>query len=255
MAGALADLEVVWRMLRGQPRTGSPAQRLEKFYRPQAQHYDRFRERLLHGRSEMISLLTPAPGSRVVELGGGTGRNLEFFGSRIAEFASVELVDLCPALLEQAAQRCRQWPNVNVVHADATTWQPRAPVDCVYFSYALTMIPDWQAALDNALAMLKPGGILGAVDFYVAARAPLPGLARHTPVTRWLWPRWFAHDGVCLNPAHLAQIMRRTTTLHLHEGHATLPYLPLRAPYYVHIGRKPVAVQRSLKALTAHPRS
>ena len=39
---------------------------------------------------------------RLVELGAGTGRNLLFFGPRIGEFAQVDLVDLCPALLDQA---------------------------------------------------------------------------------------------------------------------------------------------------------
>lgn len=246
MPGALADLGIVWRMLRGQPRTGSLAQRLEAFYRPQAQDYDRFRERLLHGRREMISLLAPPPGSRIVELGAGTGRNLEFFGAGIGEFASVELVDLCPALLQQASQRCRGWRNVDIIHADATSWRPREPVDCVYLSYALTMIPDWKSAIENALAMLKPGGTLGVVDFYVAARAPLPGLARHAAVTRWLWPRWFAHDGVLLHPGHLAQLIKSTTTLHLREEQAALPYLPgLRVPYYIHVGRKPGALGAS----------
>ena len=243
--GALADLGIIWHMLRGQPRTGSQAQRLEAFYRPQAQNYDRFRERLLHGRRDMISLLAPAPGNRIVDLGGGTGRNLEFFGDRIPGFASVELVDLCPALLKQAWQRCSGWTNVDVILADATRWQPREPVDCVYLSYALTMIPDWNAAIDNALAMLKPGGTLGVVDFYVAAPEPLPGLARHTATTRWLWPRWFAHDGVRLHPDHLPQLMRKTTTLHLIENCAALPYVPgLRVPYYIYIGRKPIADSR-----------
>jgi S-adenosylmethionine-diacylgycerolhomoserine-N-methlytransferase len=242
MPGALADLGVVWRMLRGQPRAGTLEQRLETFYLPQAQDYDRFRERLLQGRQEMMSRLLPPAGGRIVELGAGTGRNLEFFGARISEFASVQLVDLCTPLLERARQRCRAWPNVEIIHADATNWRPHAQVDCVYMSYALTMIPDWRSALDNALAMLKPGGTLGVVDFYVASGDPSPGLARHAAITRWLCPRWFAHDGVYLCSGHLPELMRKTATRHLREDRAALPYLPgLRVPYYIHVGRKPIA--------------
>jgi S-adenosylmethionine-diacylgycerolhomoserine-N-methlytransferase len=240
MPALLADFGTIWRMLRGQPRGGTHAERLDAFYRPQAREYDRFRERLLHGRAKLISLLAPSPGAQVVELGGGTGRNLEYFGDRLGSFAAVDLVDLCPALLEQAVQRCRRWPNVRTVCADATSWRPQQPVDCVYLSYALTMIPDWQAALDNALAMLKPGGTIGVVDFYVAAREPLPGLVRHDALTRWLWPRWFGHDGVHLNPRHLPALLARTAKVELREGRAALPYLPgLRVPYYLYIGRKP----------------
>jgi S-adenosylmethionine-diacylgycerolhomoserine-N-methlytransferase len=248
MPALRADLATLWRMLRGQPRIGTHAERLDAFYRPQARDYDRFRERLLQGRAELISLLAPPPGAHVVELGGGTGRNLEYFGERLGSFSAVELVDLCPALLEQAAQRCRRWPNVRTYCADATTWRPRQPVDCVYLSYALTMIPDWQAALDNVLAMLKPGGTLGVVDFYVADHVPLPGLAHHDALTRWWWPRWFAHDGVHLNPQHLPWLFAHTTALHLRESRAGLPYLPgLRVPYYVYVGRKP-AVAKNIPA-------
>jgi S-adenosylmethionine-diacylgycerolhomoserine-N-methlytransferase len=195
-----ADLGILLRMLRGQPRTGTHAQRLEAFYRPQAARYDVFRERLLQGRNELLSILTPAAGSRIVELGAGTGRNLEFFGERIQQFARVEIVDICPALLEQARSRCRDWPNVRVIAGDAVNWTPDAPVDCVYFSYALTMIPDWRAAIDNALAMLKPGGTLAVVDFHVLGTGQRDERTSHGAFTRWFWPRWFRHDGVYLGP-------------------------------------------------------
>ena len=77
------DGRVLLRLLRGQPRAANHADRLEAFYAPQAEHYDRFRERLLHGRRELIERLDPRPGQSVVELGGGTGRNLEFLGDRV----------------------------------------------------------------------------------------------------------------------------------------------------------------------------
>jgi S-adenosylmethionine-diacylgycerolhomoserine-N-methlytransferase len=112
----------------------------------------------------------------------------------------------------------------------------------VYLSYALTMIPDWHAALANACSMLKPGGVLGVVDFYVAAADPPNGLARQSLLTRWWWPRWFAHDGVHLDPRHLQCLMRATSPLFLHERRARLPYLPgLQAPYYIYVGCTPGA--------------
>ena len=85
MAG---DLAVIRQLLRGEPRGGDHKDRLERFYGPQADAYDRFRERLLHGRRELIEALPAGTGAHVVELGGGTGRNLEFFGKRINDFAS-----------------------------------------------------------------------------------------------------------------------------------------------------------------------
>lgn len=234
----LADARILLHLVRGQRRDGSHAERLEDFYGPQAEQYDAFRERLLHGRERLMELLDPAPGERVVELGAGTGRNLGFLGERLAGLAQVDLVDLCPALLEQARRRTRGMENVQVVEADAVGYRPLEPVDRVYFSYSLTMIPDWEGALRNAIGMLKPGGSLGVVDFYVSDADPAPGLVRHGPLTRWFWPRWFGHDGVHPNPAHL-RLLRTLLPDHvLEESRAPVPYLPgPRVPYYCFVGR------------------
>lgn len=232
------DARILASLVRGQPGGGTHAERLQAFYGPQAERYDDFRERLLHGRAELIDRLAPAPGAYAVELGAGTGRNLGHWGARLQTLGRIDLVDLCPALLEQARRRSRGLANVRVVEADATAYRPASPVDLVYFSYSLTMIPDWRAALDNALAMLKPGGTLGLVDFYISAAAPPPGQVRHGALARWLWPRWFGHDGVRLDPAHLATLRARLVDGWLAERRAPLPYLPgVRVPYYLFVGR------------------
>jgi S-adenosylmethionine-diacylgycerolhomoserine-N-methlytransferase len=237
-----SDAQVLLHLLRGQPRRGSHAERLQAFYAPQARLYDQFRERLLHGRAELIERLSPGPGARVVELGGGTGRNLLFFGDRLRALESLEIVDLCPALLEQARLRTQGLPNVRVVEADATSYRPAGPVDCVYFSYSLTMIPDWRAAMDNALAMLKPNGQLGVVDFYVSAARPQPGGVRHSLLTRLFWPLWFAHDGVHLTPDRLERLRQLVPQHTCVERRGAVPYLPgLRVPYYIFIGRTAAA--------------
>lgn len=227
----LSDVPTLWRVARGMPRGGSHAERLQAFYRPQASHYDAFRERLLHGRRALLDRLAPAAGARVVELGGGTGRNLEFFGDRLGTFARVEVVDLCPALLARARERWRSVPNVVPVEADARLWRPDAPVDVVYFSYALTMIPGWEAAIDNAVAMLKPGGRLGVVDFTLPPDAG--------PLARRFWRAWFGHDGVRLDERHLPALCLRLPRHEVQQGRGALPYLPgLRAPYYLFVGTR-----------------
>ena len=242
----LGDARILWQLLRGQSSRGDSvphAERLQKFYAPQAVRYDAFRERLLHGRRELIERLAIAPGSTVIDMGGGTGRNLDYFGARMLSLARVEVVDLCPALLEQARRRCERWPDVAVaVEADATTYRPSIGVnraDCVIFSYSLTMIPDWRRAINNALRILRPGGLIGVVDFRVSRRDPPPGFSRHGAVARQFWPRWFGHDGVHLDAEHLHTLIARTEPVLREERSAAVPYLPgLRAPYYLYIGRK-----------------
>jgi S-adenosylmethionine-diacylgycerolhomoserine-N-methlytransferase len=235
-----SDARILWQMLIGQPARGTHAEKLQAFYAPQATRYDDFRERLLKGRKELIDNLATWPGARVVELGGGTGRNLLFFGDRLKTLGRVDLVDLCPALLEQARVKTSSMANVHITEADAVTWKPEEPADIVYLSYALTMIPDWKEALDNAFDMLKPGGILGVTDFYVSAAEHGPGRVRHNAFDRWFWPRWFRHDGVRLNPEHLHYLVKRLPTHQLREHVASVPYLAgLKVPYYVFTGQKP----------------
>lgn len=239
--GLASDARVLWTLLRGQPDAASHAERLNRFYGPQAKQYDQFRERLLHGRAELLESLAARlnPGASLVELGAGTGRNLAFLQHRIDEFQRVQLVDLCAPLVEQARERWKSQSNVELIEADATTWRPDQAVDAVYLSYALTMIPDWFAALDNALAMLKPGGLLGVVDFYVSRRRPDAEHHRHGGFTRHFWPAWFAHDGVHPSPDHLPYLEYRLETLERHEARASVPYLPgVRVPYYRFVGRK-----------------
>ncbi|SDD47410.1 class I SAM-dependent methyltransferase [Aquimonas voraii] len=234
-----SDLTVLRGLLRGMPREGDHAQRLAGFYGAQAAHYDAFRDRLLPGRAELIASLDLPPRARIIELGGGTGRNLEFFPRSRRADLQFEIVDLCEPLLAIARHRTLAWPQVRITHADATRYQPAQTVDIVLLSYALTMIPDWRAALDNAIAMLRPGGQLAVVDFHVSSADPPPWRARHGALARAFWPRWFRHDGVHLDPAHLEALRDRLPWHRLHEGRARLPWLPgLRVPYYRFIGRR-----------------
>ena len=236
----LAEARVLLALARGTSRVGSHAEQLQRFYAPQAQAYDAFRERLLNGRRDLIDLLPTAPGDRVVELGAGTGRNLEYFGPRLAQLSQVEAVDLCPALLEVAQRRWAHLRNVRLVHADATRYVPAQPADVVYFSYALTMIPDWRSAVDNALAMLRPGGVLGAVDFYLPALHPAEGRLSRSARANRFWRAWFAHDGVRLSEAHLPYLRSRLTVQACLERVGPVPYLPwVRVPYYILVGRRP----------------
>jgi S-adenosylmethionine-diacylgycerolhomoserine-N-methlytransferase len=238
----IADSRVLLQMLRGQSRSGTAAERLQAFYAPQASRYDDFRARLLHGRSELIDRLVIPTGGTVVELGGGTGSNIDRFGRRMQTLSRYTLVDLCQALLEQARTRAQVHRNVELVEGDVTRYRPAEPVDCVFFSYSLTMIDDWRAALSNALSILKPGGTLGVVDFYVSSARPRPEYVRHAGWERWLWRRWFAHDGVRLSPEHLEALADAVPDHVRLEQQGALPYVPmLKVPYYLFIGRKATA--------------
>jgi S-adenosylmethionine-diacylgycerolhomoserine-N-methlytransferase len=240
--GLFADLKILYHLTLKPIRGKDHAARLESFYGGQAEAYDDFRKRLLKGREELINAV-PAPEQGTwVDMGGGTGANLEFFGDKLTKLKKVYVVDLSPSLLKVAARRMetRGWHNAEAIEADATVWQPpEAPVDVVTFSYSLTMIPDWFAAIDNALQMLKPGGVLGVVDFYVSRKFPRDGLKRHRWLTRNFWPVWFGNDNVFPSSDHVPYLHRHLEPLHFDERMAKVPYIPFgRTPYYVFVGRK-----------------
>lgn len=243
MTGMYEDLRIISHLLRGQRSDGDEAGALEAFYGPQADAYDRFRDRLLHGRSELVQRMPIPAGGSVVELGCGTGRNLDCLGQRVSGLGSAYLVDLCPSLLDRARNRFRGNGNVHVVEADASTWGPPAAVDAVFCCYSLSMIRRRPEALANALSMLKPGGVLGVVDFYVSEAQVPPGRVAHTPASRWFWRSWFAHDGVNVDNGLITALSGVTECMLLEERSAPLPYLPfLRAPYFLYVGRVPAAV-------------
>jgi len=239
MTGVLkGDLQILLKMLRGRSRRGSHQQQLEEFYGPQAANYDDFRERLLHGRREMLEQMRILPGMSIVELGAGTGQNLRYLAAPLHSYGKIDVVDLCPSLVAIARQRYEKMDNISVLEADATTYQPDAPVDRVYFSYALTMMPDWKRVIDNALGMLKPGGLIGVVDFYISGRTVTGQQVCHGYFARKFWQGWFAHDGVNLTHEHIDYLQAVTHTVYLHESRGSVPYLPfLKAPYYIYIGR------------------
>ena len=241
----LKDLKILYHLVLRPVRGKDHAQRMENFYAGQASHYDDFRKRLLKGRELVYETLGKTGEGTWVDFGGGTGANLEFVGDPLRKFEHVYVVDLATSLLDVVQQRVSKngWSNVDAVTADATTWTPpEGSADVVTFSYSLTMIPDWFAAIDNALRILKPGGKIGVVDFYVARKYPAASLKKHGWATRSFWPVWFSSDNVFPNPDHLPYLQRHFETVMLEEQRAKGPDLPLiRTPFYQFIGRKPLS--------------
>lgn len=240
--GALSQLKTLYHLTLSPIRGDTHQQRLDSFYGAQAEDYDAFRKKMLHGREALFEQLPVLAGGSWLDVGAGTARNGELFGKRLAEFGSATFLDLSTSLLEVADQRIQKegWTNARTLHSDATQIDlPDSSLDLVTFTYSLTMIPDWFAAIEEAHRLLKPGGVLGIADFFVSRRYPAEDRTKHSYFTRNFWPFWFGHDNVNLSADHLPMLERRFVSELVEERFGKLPWIPfVRAPYYRFIGRK-----------------
>jgi S-adenosylmethionine-diacylgycerolhomoserine-N-methlytransferase len=148
------------------------AELMDRLYRRQRHVYDVTRKCYLLGRDRLISRLAPPAGSRVLEIGCGTARNLvvaaqaypdaQFFGIDI----SCEMLETARRVVEREGLG----HDVRLAHADAATFDPALLFGVpgfsrIFLSYSLSMMPAWQAVLERALTWLAPGGELHVVDF------------------------------------------------------------------------------------------
>lgn len=239
-----SDGRALFHILAASNRGETHRDRLDNFYQGQADVYDSFRKRMLHGRQEMIDALPLKADSVWIDLGCGTGENLERFGGRLKTFSQIHLVDLCTPLLNVARSRIDtiSGPPIHVHEADATQFDlPGGQADLVTFSYSLSMIPDWFAAIDNAMRLLRPEGVIGVSDFFVSRKHAHGSDVQHGWLTRTGWPIWFGMDNVSLEPDRLSMLRHRFEEISISQHRGKIAYIPFfKVPYYVFVGKKPV---------------
>ncbi|MFB9951769.1 class I SAM-dependent methyltransferase [Rhizobium puerariae] len=160
----------------GASLTNDHAERMDRMYRYQRHIYDLTRKYYLFGRDRAIAGLHVPPGAALLEVGCGTGRNL-LLAHRLYPTARLYGLDISAEMLESARANFRGKPAMPEFRvADATGFQAREfgveGFDRILVSYALSMIPDWESAVDAALAALAPNGSLHIVDFGQQERLP-----------------------------------------------------------------------------------
>ena len=147
-------------------------ERMDGVYRGQRHIYDLTRKYYLLGRDRLIDELTPPVGGHVLEIGCGTGRNL-IAAARCWPGAHFHGIDISEEMLKSARAaiaRAGLTRRVTVARGDATGFDPNAlfrvnSFDRIFQSYTLSMIPDWQAAIREAVNHLSTYGSLHIVDF------------------------------------------------------------------------------------------
>ena len=163
----------------------SHAALMDEVYRGQRHIYDLTRKYYLFGRDTLIAGLDARAGMRVLEVACGTGRNLAKVGSA---WPGVRLygLDISAEMLKSA--RAAVGADARLGEGDACSFDPQALLEepafeRIVLSYSLSMIPDWEGALDHAASLLADAGELHIVDF-----GDLKGLPRplQTLLRGWL---------------------------------------------------------------------
>ncbi|MBO9576195.1 MAG: methyltransferase domain-containing protein [Sphingobium sp.] len=155
------------------------ARAMDAQYKFQRYIYDITRKYYLLGRDRLIAALDVPPGGSVLEVGVGTGRNLVLVARNYPQ-ARLFGIDISAEMLKSAGvniARAGATGRTELARADATAFDPQhlfgeASFDRVYVSYSLSMIPDWETALAQALCAVAPGGSLHVVDFGQQERLP-----------------------------------------------------------------------------------
>ena len=163
---------------------------MDRMYHLQRHIYDASRRYYLLGRDELLNRLAPPPGGSVLEIGCGTGRNLIGAARRYGH-AKLFGVDISQEMLKTALGNFGRFGldrRVKLACVDATSFDPMASLgqkqfDRIFFSYTLSMVPEWQAALRHAFSLLSPDGELHIVDFGQCEMLPR---WFHRVLFRWL---------------------------------------------------------------------
>jgi S-adenosylmethionine-diacylgycerolhomoserine-N-methlytransferase len=164
--------------------------RMDRMYRHQRHIYDLTRKFYLLGRDGLLAALPVEPNTAICEMGTGTGRNLIRLARRSSatRLYGIDISRVMLATAGSAIQRVGLAHRVRLAESNIETFDPQrsfgiAQFDVVYFSYVLSMLPDWRPAVNRAIEVLRPGGTLAVVDF--ADQADASPLRRRILLT-WL---------------------------------------------------------------------
>lgn len=116
--------------------------------------YERFKAERTRPFWDLLALVQPCPGGRVVDLGCGTGELTRELHGRL-EAAETVGIDSSTTMLERAKPLASA--GLRFVHGDIATWEPET-YDVVFSNAALHWLPDHRTLLARLSRAIPDGG-------------------------------------------------------------------------------------------------
>ena len=145
--------------------------------------YDLFSPDIYYRRARKYAIeqLELQPHQTVLNVPCGTGQNLRYFQHYLANSGQVIGIDLSPGMLEKAQNKIDKhgWTNVDLYAENVDQLSPAwlrervgdsVAVDAVLCDLGLSGFPHWQQVIEQLLAILKPGGRIVIMDWYLEER-------------------------------------------------------------------------------------
>ena len=129
-------------------------------------------------RKFAIEVLQLKEGQTVLNLPVGTGQNLNYFQDYLKDSGKIIGIDLSEGMLSKARRKVVEgdWSNVELIKAPATAinadwikarYGTPLQFDAILCDLGLSGFPDWQSIIDNLLSLLRPGGTIAVMDWYI----------------------------------------------------------------------------------------
>ena len=130
-------------------------------------------------RAFAIQEMNLKAGQSILNIPCGTGQNFEYFQEKMNNSGQIIGIDLSEGMLSKAKDKIQKnkWNNITLIQNDATQinvqWVNKAiksgfRFDSIFCDLGLSGFSQWEAIIDNLIALLKPDGRIVIMDWYIA---------------------------------------------------------------------------------------
>lgn len=143
-------------------------------YNSDVKFFNLIRWRVNLYRIVAIEALNLSKGHTVVDLCCGTGLNFPYLYAAVGPEGKIIGVDLSDAMLKVAEKQVKEkgWENFTLIQSDATNYVFPENLNGIITSYAITLIPEYDAIINRGSESLAKGGRFVILDFKKPASWP-----------------------------------------------------------------------------------